>query len=91
MTTTPAVRTIATAPDGIALAESDGMLYLLTACCGASATGTEHGVACRGCYQPIDDFMGDAAMVSDATGVRRMAAYVAVPRLVGQVVSAALS
>ena len=41
-------------------AHSDSIVYLLTTCCGASATGTEHGTACRACYKPIPDTMGMA-------------------------------
>jgi len=41
------------------VAESYGMRYYLTDCCGASATGTADYVGCRACYQPIDDRLGD--------------------------------
>jgi hypothetical protein len=44
---------------------SDGILYMLTACCRASVTGTERGVACRACYAPVAEHLGWAALVSD--------------------------
>lgn len=50
---------------GVPFAASDGIVYLLTSCCGASATGTEAGVACRACYCPIDDRMGMAWLAAD--------------------------
>ena len=43
-------------------AASDGVVYFLTECCGASATGTTRGTACRGCYRPLDDRFGMAWM-----------------------------
>ena len=30
-----------------------------TNCCGASDKGTEFGVVCRGCYEPIEGYMAD--------------------------------
>lgn len=48
------------AVDGGTFATCDGIVYFLTECCGASATGTEHGTACRGCYRPIDSRLGMA-------------------------------
>ena len=42
------------------------MVYLLTSCCGASAKGSGAGTVCRGCYKPIADAMGWAAMSDDA-------------------------
>jgi len=40
--------------DGTTLAISMGLVYPLTACCGASAKGGEHGIICRKCYSPIE-------------------------------------
>lgn len=41
--------------EGWEYAHSDGMWWRITPCCGASDTGTESGVACRGCYGEIPD------------------------------------
>ena len=30
-----------------------------TNCCGASDKGTDYGVVCRGCYEPIEGYMAD--------------------------------
>jgi hypothetical protein len=43
----------------------DGIAYLLTRCCQASATGTERGVACRACYAPLPEWMGWATLTGD--------------------------
>ena len=32
-----------------------------TNCCGASDKGTDYGVVCRGCYEPIEGYMADGA------------------------------
>lgn len=43
------------------VAESDGMRYYLTECCGASAKGSSNsstGVCCRGCYKGIPAYYG---------------------------------
>lgn len=40
------------------VAESDGMRYYLTECCGASAKGGEYGTVCRACYEDIDPALG---------------------------------
>jgi hypothetical protein len=40
------------------VAESDGMRYYLTPCCGASATGTADYVGCRACYAEVDPALG---------------------------------
>lgn len=42
-----------------------GMVYYRTECCGASATGSGDGVACRACYRPVSDELGRAWMVAD--------------------------
>lgn len=42
-----------------------GMLYYVSKCCGASAKGTQDGVTCRNCYQPIPEAVGMAWMVDD--------------------------
>lgn len=46
------------------LAHCDGMVYFLTECCKASATGTSHGVACRACYELVDERLGMAWLAS---------------------------
>lgn len=53
------------APQGERVAVAYGMAYYLTGCCGASAKGVEHGVACRSCYSLIPDWMGDAVTADD--------------------------
>lgn len=35
-----------------------GFLYPVTDCCGASGKGSECGVVCRACYQPVADDLG---------------------------------
>lgn len=40
------------------VAESDGLKFYLTECCGASAKGLENYVGCRSCYQEIDPILG---------------------------------
>lgn len=45
-----------------ALVASEGMIYFLSACCRASATGTTFGTACRGCYQPLPSIYGSCVM-----------------------------
>lgn len=50
-------------PGVAALAVADGMLYPLTECCGASATGSGSGVACRACYRPVADALGWCTML----------------------------
>jgi hypothetical protein len=55
--------TTTTIPDlvtGGTLAHADGIVYILTTCCGASAKGVEYGAACRKCYTPISDLFGMA-------------------------------
>lgn len=44
--------------DGITHVESHGLVYPLTPCCQASATGTDYGTACRSCYEEIDSIFG---------------------------------
>jgi hypothetical protein len=70
------VKTLIETPNG-SLAANDGMVYFLTPCCGATATGTEDGTACRGCYTLIDDYYGAAVSVSDRDAVRRVAVMLA--------------
>ena len=48
---------------------SDKIIYFLTPCCNASATGTQYGTACRGCYHQIDPDYGMAATVDGATAL----------------------
>lgn len=45
---------------GGALRLSDGMIWLMTPCCGASAKGMEWGIGCRACYNEVDDALGMA-------------------------------
>lgn len=40
------------------IAQSMGMRYYLTECCGASAKGGAEGTICRACYRPIDEALG---------------------------------
>lgn len=40
------------------IAQSMGMRYYLTECCGASAKGGGAGVICRACYRPIPHALG---------------------------------
>jgi hypothetical protein len=47
------------------LATSDGVVYLLTRCCEASAKGGLHGVICRNCHTPVPDLFGMAWMAED--------------------------
>lgn len=42
-----------------AVATSDGTMYYLTDCCGASAKGCDGYVGCRKCYQEVDPALGD--------------------------------
>lgn len=42
----------------------DEYLYGLTACCHASATGTEYGLACRACYAECSDSLGGPATLA---------------------------
>lgn len=42
-----------------------GVVWYLTECCAASATGTDSGVACRSCYRPINPALGMAWTVAD--------------------------
>ena len=44
--------------DNIKFVENRGLIYPLTPCCDASATGTEWGTACRSCYEEIDSSFG---------------------------------
>jgi hypothetical protein len=57
MTTTTTAAELVT---GGTLAHADGIVYILTTCCGASAKGVEYGAACRKCYTPISDLFGMA-------------------------------
>jgi hypothetical protein len=40
------------------VADSEGMRYYLTDCCGASAKGSEVGIVCRSCYHLIPEELG---------------------------------
>lgn len=39
-------------------------LMPLTPCCNATGTGSGEGVACRSCYQYVDDYFGGTATVA---------------------------
>lgn len=78
MTITTAPRTLASTAFG-EVVECDGIVYLLTQCCRASAKGSSNvasGVVCRACYREISGWSGWAALASDAdgTGETQMAA-----------------
>jgi hypothetical protein len=38
---------------------NENIVRQFTNCCGASDKGTEYGVVCRGCYDNIDEIMGE--------------------------------
>lgn len=46
-------------------ASDDGIIYLLTPCCGASAKGSGEGVVCRSCYRPIPSVFGAAVAAGE--------------------------
>jgi hypothetical protein len=68
------VTTISMGIDGD-LAISGGMVYYLTPCCKASATGCADYVGCRACYKPVADALGDGWMADDAAGWERRIAF----------------
>lgn len=43
---------------GMRLMEAEGMLYPVTPCCEALATGTTDGIACKACYEIVGDEYG---------------------------------
>lgn len=47
------------------LAVNAGIVFYLSPCCSASATGSGNGVACRACYRPIADALGMGWLASD--------------------------
>jgi hypothetical protein len=56
------------------VAESEGMRYYLTECCGASAKGLEGYIGCRSCYAEIDPALGglpDQEAVTDWSDPQR--------------------
>lgn len=55
----------------LGVAVSDGDVYLLTPCCGASGKGGESptGVVCRRCYEPVSGVFGTSAAVADEAAV----------------------
>jgi hypothetical protein len=67
MTTTSTPTVVANTMSLGKVAVADGIVYLLTDCCGASATGTEQGTACRACYRPVPEWKGWAALADNAT------------------------
>lgn len=40
------------------VAEIAGFTFYLTPCCQAAATGSGDGVACKGCWKPVDERLG---------------------------------
>lgn len=40
------------------IAECEGFRYYVTDCCGASATGTDYGIACRKCRHVVSEMLG---------------------------------
>jgi hypothetical protein len=70
MTTFTAPTVLASTAFG-SVVENDGIVYLLTKCCAASAKGSANvpsGVCCRACYAEIDRSAGWAALASDVDG-----------------------
>lgn len=57
------------------LAVSDGIVYTLTPCCGASYKGMDAYVGCRACYANREDVpgAGDGCMASDSEYVASLA------------------
>lgn len=56
------------------VAESDGLRYYLTDCCGASAKGCDGYTGCRACHAEVDPALGgipDGAFVTDGPGSTR--------------------
>lgn len=49
---------------GARVVACDGILYVLTECCQASATGTTYGTACRSCYSVLPEWAGWATLVA---------------------------
>lgn len=43
-----------------------GIVYPLTACCGASAKGSGSGVVCRACYRPVPATLGAGWTLAEA-------------------------
>lgn len=43
-----------------------GVVYQLTACCGASAKGSGTGVVCRACYRPVPSTLGMGWTLAEA-------------------------
>lgn len=52
----------------VALVCSAWGIYPLTPCCQACATGTDGGVACKGCWNYVDAEYGDCWDVGDERG-----------------------
>lgn len=45
-------------PEGYVIVQDDGMTFMLTACCNATAKGSEWGTVCRACYNDVDSYLG---------------------------------
>ena len=64
MTTTTTITTECGVKVGAMLVADHVLVYPLTACCGAAATGgsiTDYypdGIACKGCYEPVPAYHG---------------------------------
>jgi hypothetical protein len=68
MTTTAAPQLLCSDPIGGTMMVSEGMVYYVSSCCGASAKGSVNsytGVCCRKCYQAIPASTGMAWMAND--------------------------
>lgn len=44
--------------DNIEFVLSDGLVYPLTPCCGATAKGMDEYIGCRACYEEVDSMLG---------------------------------
>jgi predicted Fe-S protein YdhL (DUF1289 family) len=71
-TTLPVVTTLASTMLGDVVV-SDGIVYILTPCCKASAKGGERGVICRSCHRLLPDNAGWAALATDEEGPAALA------------------
>lgn len=70
MTTTFSPRLLASTALGDVV-ECDGVVYLLTQCCKASAKGSgsvASGVMCRACHAELDESAGWGALAADEDG-----------------------
>lgn len=54
--------------EDVTFVKAYGLIYPLTTCCQATATGTEWGTACRACYEEIDTAFGACWRETEWTG-----------------------